>query len=103
MLSLRLHQAKAWLISRVKRLPSSGYGRPQVQHNKKPDALIVAADGYFYTRGDQIIALAARFAVPTIYFQREFVAEGGLINQCEELSPLHWSHLRLKGQLITLK
>jgi putative ABC transport system substrate-binding protein len=47
---------------------------------QKAGALIVAADGYFYTRGNQIIALAARFAIPTIYFQRGFVAEGGLIS-----------------------
>jgi putative ABC transport system substrate-binding protein len=47
---------------------------------QKADALIVAADSYFNSRRDQIIALAARFAVPTIYFQREFVVEGGLIS-----------------------
>ena len=47
---------------------------------QKAGALIVAADAFFNTRRDQIIALAARFAVPTIYFQREYVAEGGLMS-----------------------
>jgi putative tryptophan/tyrosine transport system substrate-binding protein len=47
---------------------------------RKAGALIVAADAFFNSRRDQIIALAARIAVPTIYFQREYVAEGGLMS-----------------------
>ncbi|HEY2893721.1 MAG TPA: ABC transporter substrate-binding protein [Pirellulales bacterium] len=47
---------------------------------QKAGALIVAADAFFNGRRDQIIALAARLAVPTIYFQREYVAEGGLMS-----------------------
>ncbi|HYU12009.1 MAG TPA: ABC transporter substrate-binding protein [Stellaceae bacterium] len=43
-------------------------------------ALIVGADGFFASRRERIVALAARHAVPTMYFQREFVAAGGLIS-----------------------
>jgi putative ABC transport system substrate-binding protein len=41
-------------------------------------ALLVGADPFFLTRRDQIVALAARHAIPTIYKQREFAAAGGL-------------------------
>jgi putative ABC transport system substrate-binding protein len=43
-------------------------------------ALVVAADPFFSSRRDRIVALAARHAVPTIYEYREFVASGGLIS-----------------------
>src|SRR5579863_3593169 len=43
-------------------------------------ALVVAADVFFTARREQIIALAARYAIPTIYELREFVVVGGLMS-----------------------
>jgi putative ABC transport system substrate-binding protein len=43
-------------------------------------ALLVAQDPLFDNRRDQIIALAARYKLPAIYFQRDFAEEGGLIS-----------------------
>jgi putative ABC transport system substrate-binding protein len=42
--------------------------------------LLVSADPFFLGRRVQFVALAARHAVPTIYFAREFVAAGGLMS-----------------------
>jgi putative ABC transport system substrate-binding protein len=43
-------------------------------------ALIVSTDPYFQIRADQIAALAARYAVPTMYSFRENVTAGGLMS-----------------------
>jgi len=43
-------------------------------------ALIVGSDPSYIARRDQFVALAARYSVPTIYFQREFAESGGLIS-----------------------
>ena len=44
------------------------------------DSMIVGSDPYFYARNNQIVALAARHAVPAIYEFREFAANGGLMS-----------------------
>ncbi|HZK88689.1 MAG TPA: ABC transporter substrate-binding protein [Stellaceae bacterium] len=43
-------------------------------------ALIVASDPFFAGRREQIVALAARYAVPAIFPDREFTVSGGLIS-----------------------
>ncbi len=43
-------------------------------------AMLVAADPYFDTRRDRIIAFAAQNRIPTIYQFREFAVAGGLIS-----------------------
>jgi putative ABC transport system substrate-binding protein len=43
-------------------------------------ALMVASDGFLTIRRVQIVALAARYALPAIYPWREFAAAGGLIS-----------------------
>ena len=44
------------------------------------NGLVVGADPLFVSRREQLVALAARSAVPTIYFGREFVDAGGLMS-----------------------
>jgi putative tryptophan/tyrosine transport system substrate-binding protein len=43
-------------------------------------AVLIAADPYFDTRREQIIALAAQARLPTMYQFREFAVAGGLIS-----------------------
>ena len=42
--------------------------------------LIVTADPLFGNRVEELVALAARHAVPVIYYRRDFVDAGGLIS-----------------------
>jgi putative tryptophan/tyrosine transport system substrate-binding protein len=48
--------------------------------NSKLDGLVVNPDPIFFPRRDQIVALAARQAVPTIYYSREYAEAGGLMS-----------------------
>jgi putative tryptophan/tyrosine transport system substrate-binding protein len=43
-------------------------------------ALVVGTDPFFYNRREHLVALASRYAVPTIYEFRDFATAGGLIS-----------------------
>jgi putative ABC transport system substrate-binding protein len=47
---------------------------------RQAGALLVGTDAFFISRREQLVALAARHAVPALYDRREFAAVGGLIS-----------------------
>ena len=49
-------------------------------------ALLVSADPYFNTRRAQLVALAARYKLPSIYEFREFAEAGGLVSYGSNLA-----------------
>jgi putative ABC transport system substrate-binding protein len=49
------------------------------------DALIFLPDPNFLSRRNQIVALAARYKLPTMYFGREFATAGGLMSYSTSL------------------
>jgi ABC-type uncharacterized transport system substrate-binding protein len=52
-------------------------------------ALLVGNDPFFYTRREQLVALAARYAMPAIYEWREFVTIGGLARYGTSLAAMY--------------
>jgi ABC-type uncharacterized transport system substrate-binding protein len=48
--------------------------------HQRVDALLVAADSFFNSRREQLVAFAARHSIPAIYELREFAEAGGLMS-----------------------
>ena len=47
---------------------------------QRNDALVVSADPFFISHRSQLVALAIRHSMPTMYYAREFAEAGGLIS-----------------------
>src|SRR5262245_4723423 len=52
----------------------------------RADALLVATDAFLFDRRDQLVGLAARYAIPSMFNAREFAAAGGLMAYAGDLS-----------------
>ena len=47
---------------------------------QRVNGLIVGADAFFTSRRNQLVGLAARYAIPAVYYLYEYAAAGGLIS-----------------------
>ena len=52
-------------------------------------ALLVASDPLFFDRREQLVALAARQAIPAIYYLRAFSQAGGLLSYGNSLTDMY--------------
>jgi putative ABC transport system substrate-binding protein len=60
---------------------------------QRVNTVIVGADGYFSNRRDQLVGLAARHAIPAMYWLRELAIAGGLMSYGTDITDA----LRLAG------
>ena len=63
---------------------------------RKMDALLVGDDPFLQSRRDQLVALAARHVLPTIYYSRDFVEDGGLMSYAPNINDAY----RLVGSYV---
>jgi len=52
-------------------------------------AVLINVDTFFFTRRALIVTLAARHALPTVYFRREFAELGGLVSYGTSVDNIH--------------
>jgi putative ABC transport system substrate-binding protein len=55
----------------------------------RADALVIGSDPFFNSRNQQLVALALRYAMPTMYPFREYAMAGGLISYGNSFADAH--------------
>jgi putative ABC transport system substrate-binding protein len=55
----------------------------------KAGGLVISSDSFFFTRGEQLAALAIRHAIPTVFGFREFAVAGGLMSYGGNIADSH--------------
>jgi putative tryptophan/tyrosine transport system substrate-binding protein len=67
---------------------------------KPADAMLVAVSPFFFTRAEQITALAARHRIPAIYVRREFAEAGGLMSYGNNVADTYRELGRYAGRIL---
>ena len=67
---------------------------------RQQTGLVVSTDPFFNSRRNQLVALAARHAVPAIYERREFTAAGGLISYGPSFTAAFWQLGDYPGKIL---
>ena len=75
----------------------TAFGSAVEQH---VNAVVVGADSVFLSRRDQLVGLAARYALPAIYYVREFAVAGGLISYGASITDAYRLAGRYAGRIL---
>ena len=75
----------------------TAFGSAVQQH---VNAVVVGADSVFLSRRDQLVGLAARYALPAIYYVREFAVAGGLISYGASITDAYRLAGRYAGRIL---
>jgi putative tryptophan/tyrosine transport system substrate-binding protein len=67
---------------------------------KRAGSLLVTGDSFLVSQRDQIVALAARHAVPALYHRREFTAIGGLMSYGPSLPEVYYQVGDYTGRIL---
>ena len=61
----------------------------QIAKQKRVQAIMTTATGGFFAERKRIVELAGKYRLPAIYFQKEFVDEGGLMSYGADYDDLY--------------
>ena len=75
----------------------TAFGSAVEQH---VNAVVVGADSVFLSRCDQLVGLTARYALPAIYYVREFAVAGGLISYGASITDAYRLAGRYAGRIL---
>ena len=67
---------------------------------ERAGSLLVSGDSFLVSKRDQLVALAARHAVPALYHRREFVVAGGLISYGPSLPEAYYQVGAYVGRIL---
>ena len=67
---------------------------------QRADALFISADPFLSSRREQLVALAARHGIPTLYEIREFVEAGGLMSYGPFLRDAYYKGGNYAGRIL---